>query len=79
MNAAALDRRDESANFKLASAVAEFGLLLRQSKFKGNAGFDSALRRARDAAKTDRNGYRTELVQLIEKASALAARKTAGK
>lgn len=73
LNAAALDRRDESENFKLASAVTEFGLLLRGSKFKGNASYASALHRARSAAALhDASGYRTELVGLIEAAGRLA-------
>lgn len=79
MNAAALDRRDESENFKLASAVAEFGLLLRESKFKGNASYTRAAARAREVAKNDPGGYRAELADLIEKAGKLAAKETAGR
>lgn len=79
LNAAALDRRDESENFKLASAVAEFGLLLRDSKFKGNATYTRALTRARETAKNDSGGYRAELADLIEKAGKLAAKETAGR
>ncbi len=77
LNAAALDRRDESENFKLASAVVEFGLLLRESKFKGNATYASALGRARAAAALhDAGGYRSELVGLIEAAARLAGKGT---
>ena len=73
LNAAALDRRIESENFKLASAVTEFGLLLRDSKFKGSASYASALSRARAAAAVqDAGGYRAELVKLIEAAETLA-------
>ena len=79
LNAAALDRSDESDNFKLASTVAEFGLLLRYSKFKGNATYAHTLTRAREAAKNDPSGYRAELVNLIEKAGQLAAKETAGR
>jgi len=72
LNAAALDRRDESENFKLASAVVEFGLLLRDSKFKGNASYARALSRAKAAAALhDAGGYRVELVGLIEAAGKL--------
>ena len=77
LNAAALDRREESENFKLASAVVEFGLLLRESKFRGNATYASALGRARAAAALhDAGGYRSELVGLIETASRLSGKGT---
>lgn len=73
LNAAALDRKTESENFLLASSVAEFGLLLRDSKYKGSASYEHAISRAREAAKNDPGGYRKELVQLMEKAQAIAA------
>lgn len=79
MNAAALDRRDESENFILASSVAEFGLLLRDSRFKANASWNQALARARVAAKNDPNGYRAELAMLIEKAGKLATVASTGR
>ena len=61
-----------SENFTFASAVAEFGLLLRDSKYKGSASYQAALDRARSAKGNDKNGYRAELIQLIEKASLLS-------
>jgi Ca-activated chloride channel homolog len=73
LNAAAMDRKAESENFLLASSVAEFGLLLRDSKYKASASYEHALSRAREAAKNDPNGYRTELVHLMEKAQSIAA------
>jgi Ca-activated chloride channel family protein len=51
--------------------VAEFGLLLRDSKYKGHATFSGALQRARKAAAHDPHGYRAELCRLIEKAWSL--------
>ena len=38
-----------SENFKFASSVAEFGLLLRNSPYKGNASYDQVQWRAREA------------------------------
>ena len=70
--ATALGQLSVSDNFQLASAVAEFGMLLRDSKYKGNASYPQALLRARAAARNDPGGYRTELVGLIEKAGILA-------
>ncbi len=78
LNVAALDRRDESENFLLASAVAEFGLLLRDSKFKGQASYGHALERARLASRNDPGGYRKELADLVERAGRLAGRAAAG-
>ena len=69
--AAAWNTASESENLLLASAVAEFGLLLRDSRYKGSANYQQALDQARQAAKNDPSGYRSELVGLIEKASKL--------
>lgn len=72
LNAAALDKTTESDNFKLASSVAEFGLLLRDSKYKGNATFAHARAHLREITSPDANGYRAELMQLIEQAGKLS-------
>jgi Ca-activated chloride channel family protein len=56
-----------SGNFRLATAVAEFGLLLVDSKYKGNAGYLSAKTRAEKTLSNDAGGYRKELVELIDK------------
>ncbi|MBL7826265.1 MAG: VWA domain-containing protein, partial [Saprospiraceae bacterium] len=75
LNAASLDRSTMSDNFKLASAVAEFGLLLRNSKFRGEASFSRAESRARATIGSDVGGYRLELIQLIQKANELYSNK----
>lgn len=61
-----------SENFRFAAAVAEFGLLLRNSEFKQNAGFNSVSSLAYGALGTDVAGYRKEFLQLVQKASPLA-------
>ncbi|MEO6038002.1 MAG: VWA domain-containing protein, partial [Saprospiraceae bacterium] len=48
--ATALGQASESENLLLASTVAEFGLLLRDSKYKGVATYQQTLERARKAA-----------------------------
>ncbi len=60
-----------SANIGFASAVAEFGLLLRQSEYRGNASFTSALERAKTFRGRDDDGYRAEFVRLVDLASGL--------
>jgi len=60
-----------SENFRFASAVAEFGMLLRNSQYKGEANFQSMLGRAKAAQGSDEFGYRQELIGLAQKAATL--------
>jgi len=62
---------DLTANIGFAAAVAEFGMLLRNSEFKGQATWSTALDLARRFRGEDRDGYRGELARLIELAAAL--------
>jgi Ca-activated chloride channel homolog len=62
-----------TGDFAFASAVAEFGMLLRQSKFRGSASFESVSATARETIGADSGGYRSEFVKLVEQASALGA------
>ncbi len=71
---AVADRRGElGPNVGFASAVAEFGMLLRRSEFKGRATWASAQALARRFRGEDPDGYRAELVRLIDLAAALDA------
>ncbi len=63
-----------SDDFKFAAAVAEFGMLLRDSKHRGNATYDTALQLARASAGPDPRGHRTEFLGLLEKAKQLSTR-----
>lgn len=62
---------DVSTDFKFASAVAEFGMLLRHSDYRQQASFPSLIARARAARGEDIEGYRMEFVRLAEDAAAL--------
>ena len=64
-----------SDDFRFASAVAEFGLLLRDSPYKGDASFDRVLARASGAMGFDPNGHRAEFVELVRKAKGAPAGK----
>ena len=55
-----------SENLTLAAAAASFGMVLRNSTYKGNATLQSTLQMAQTAAKIDPNGYRTEFCRLIK-------------
>lgn len=56
-----------SENFHFAAAVAESGLLLRNSTHKGSANWDQVLARAQKGMGTDANGYRQEFISLVQK------------
>jgi Ca-activated chloride channel family protein len=60
-----------SADFKFAAAVAEFGMLLRDSEFKGNGTLGAVLEWAREGKGADRNGYRAGFLELVRKTQAL--------
>ena len=60
-------------NLGFASAVAEFGMLLRRSEHKGQSTWTSAQELARRYRGEDPDGYRAEFVRLVELASALEA------
>ena len=64
-------RSRPSPEFRFQTAVVEFGLLLRQSEFRGTADVARVLERARGAMGEDENGYRAEFVRLVEAAQAL--------
>jgi Ca-activated chloride channel family protein len=58
---------DESSdNFRFSAAVAEFGMLLRDSEFKGNSSYPDAFRIAKSSMGRDEDGYRSEFIRLVE-------------
>ena len=69
--AAELTRSEPSEDFRFASAVAEFALLVKDSKFRGTASFMNLIARARGATGADRDGRRAEFVRLAEQAAPL--------
>lgn len=61
-----------SADFRFAAAVAEFGMLLRDSQYKQHSTFDQVINLARTAKGEDQEGYRSEFIRLAESAKLLA-------
>lgn len=57
--------------FRFASAVAEFGLLLRDSPYQGAADYDHAFEQVRQTLGSDEDGRRSELLSLIKTAKKL--------
>ncbi|HMB02001.1 MAG TPA: VWA domain-containing protein [Spirochaetota bacterium] len=60
-----------SDSFRFAAAVAEFAMVLRESKYKNEATFTSALKLAQDARGRDPQGLRGEFIRLIHSAQLL--------
>ncbi len=63
-----------SEDFRFAAAVAEFGLVLRESPYKGNANLDAVLTRAEGAMKYDPNGHRSEFLDMVRATTGLKDR-----
>jgi Ca-activated chloride channel family protein len=59
------------ADLKFAAAVAEFGMILRDSEYKGNGTFAAVLEWAEEGKGSDANGYRSGFIELVRKAQAL--------
>ncbi|NVO85523.1 vWA domain-containing protein [Hymenobacter terrestris] len=62
---------DASENLRFAAAVAQFGMLLRQSEHRGTATYEATARLADGARRFDPEGYRAELVRLVRLAQGL--------
>lgn len=60
-----------SENCRFSCSVAEFGMLLRDSRYKGRSDFDEVLSIARDAKGKDTEGYRAEFIRLVAMAEDL--------
>ena len=61
-----------SDNFRWSAAVAGFGMLLRDSKFKGNLTYDDVIKMAQSAKGKDPEGYRIEFINLVKSGLLLA-------
>ncbi len=74
-----LELNQTSDNFRWSAAVAGFGMLLRDSEFKKDAKYDLVIDLAKKAKGLDANGYRAELIQMMEDMNALESSPTARK
>ena len=63
-----------SADVRFAAAVAAFGMILKDSPYKGNATLEWVLDTASGSVGQDRGGYRGEFVSLVRRAIALSDR-----
>lgn len=60
-----------SPEFKFTAAVAAYGLMLRQSSYRGPLSWDQIRNLALEGKGSDPHGYRTEFLQLLDKARGL--------
>jgi Ca-activated chloride channel family protein len=63
-----------SENFRFSAAVAGFGMLLRDSRYRGDCTYDMIGDLAKSALGKDAYGYRAELLTLLERAKLLDQR-----
>ena len=68
-----LDFSRASYDLKFAAAVAGFGMLLRDSPYKGSLTYDGVLEIAQASLMNDPSGYRREFAELVHKSKALSA------
>lgn len=63
-----------SNNFRWASSVAAFGMLLRESEYIKGFSYDSVVQMAQNAKEEDKEGYRTEFINLVKSFGLVASR-----
>jgi hypothetical protein len=63
---------EATSDFQFAAAVAAFGMLLRESPYRGDANYDAVLEIASSSLGEDRYGYRGEFLELVDAARRLA-------
>ena len=68
-----LDFGHASDDLKFAAAIAGFGMLLRDSPYKGSLTYDGVIEMALPTVAGDPSGYHAESVELVRKAKALKA------
>lgn len=64
-----------STNLRFAAAVATFGMVLRDSEYKGDASYDLVMKLATQGKGEDQEGYRGEFIRLVEQSRELITRK----
>jgi Ca-activated chloride channel family protein len=62
---------EASTDYQFATAVAGFGLLLRDSQYKGNLTYAAVLELAQAGLGVDEHGYRAEFLEIVRRAKSL--------
>lgn len=66
--------KNSSENFRWAAAVATFGMILRDSEYRGQATCNDVISWAESAKGPDVEGYRHEFIQMVETCNVFASR-----
>lgn len=66
---------DASETFRFSASVAEWGMLLRNSPYKGSSTYGSVLTLAKNSKGKDTEGYRAEFIRLVEASELLSGKK----
>lgn len=70
-----INLENSSDNFRWSAAVAEFGMLLRDSEFKANANYQQVVQLASGAIGEDKEGYRREFIAMVQSFQLVVANK----
>lgn len=63
-----------SDNFRWSASVAAFGMLLRESEYIKNFGYDAVVQMAQQSKGEDTEGYRIEFINMVKSFGAMASR-----
>jgi Ca-activated chloride channel family protein len=66
---------EASGDLRFAAAAAAFGMILRDSEYRGDADYDKVIKWARAAMPADPGGHRAEFVRVVERAKAIVEKK----
>ncbi len=66
-----LDLEETSDNFRFSAAIAEFGLILRNSQYKEDASMEHVIAMAKNSRGEDEEGYRSEFLKLVKLADTM--------
>jgi len=68
-------RKSGSTDFRFAASVAAFGMLLRESEYKGSANWSSVRAWASEAIGQERADLRRDFLDLVKQAEALSGKR----
>lgn len=60
-------KKNNTKNFNFALSVTEFGMLLRDSEYKGSLTYNDVLKLDKNNIWTDKYGYQEEFINMVEK------------
>jgi Ca-activated chloride channel family protein len=74
LNESSLQLSKTSENFRWSASVAAFGMLLRDSEYIKNFTYDEVVQMAQGSKGEDKEGYRTEFINIVKSFGSVASR-----